>query len=166
MKDSQQQETERLRQQLQQRDQLVNQLSAQLYHMVQEHPPALPQARSPITSSSAPSNADIQALEQQISFYQDQIDQRDRQIEQLKSSCQDLSDRNQMLENVIQELPEVYRQQFAEKLEQFKTKLQTLKAENQRLRTELGQDQRTSRSKRKLFLPSQKSGHRSSDRGQ
>lgn len=154
-----QQETARLKHQLRMRDQLVDQLSAQLFQMVQEHPPALPQARSPIaTAPSTTSGKDVQALEQQISFYQEQIDQRDLQIEQLKGSCQDLSDRNQMLENVIQELPEVYRQQFAEKLEQFKAKLQTLNEENQRLKAELGHNPQSNapRRKRKLFLPYQK----------
>ena len=156
----QQQENDLLKHQLKIRDQLVDQLSAQLFQMVQEHPPALPQARSPLTmGNAAPSNSEVKALEQQISFYQDQIDQRDQQIEQLKTSCQDLSDRNQMLENVIQELPEVYRQQFAERLDQFKEKLQALKAENHKLQAELRQHTQqssSSRSRRKLFLPYQK----------
>lgn len=158
--DEQQQENNRLKHQLKVRDQLVDQLSAQLFQMVQEHPPALPQARSPLTmGQTTPSHSEVQELEEQISFYQDQIDQRDLQIKQLKTSCQDLRDRNQMLETVIQELPEVYRQQFAERLDQFKEKLQVLKAENQKLQAELRQQNQhstSSKQKRKLFLPYQK----------
>ena len=153
------QETEQLKYQLRMRDQLVDQLSSQLFQMVQEHPPALPQARSPFSMGTSTSKSEeLQALEQQISFYQDQIDQRDQQIATLKASCQDLSDRNQMLENVIQELPEVYRQQFAEKLEQFKDKLQVLKTENQRLKSELGYTPQPTRPRKKTVssLPEKK----------
>lgn len=160
LQDEQQQENDLLKHQLRVRDQLVDQLSAQLFQMVQEHPPALPQARSPFTmGSSAQFNPEVKALEQQISFYQDQIDQRDQQIAQLKRSCQELRDRNQMLENVIQELPEVYRQQFAERLDQFKEKLQALKLENQKLQAELRhrpQQSHPGKTKRNLFLPYQK----------
>ena len=159
--DEQQEQTELLKHQLKIRDQLVDQLSAQLFQMVQDHPPALPQARSSF-NGGIPNSAseDVQALQQQISFYQDQIDQRDQQITQLKTSCQELSDRNHMLENVIQELPEVYRQQFAERLDRFKEKMQALKAENQKLRTELGLKSKNNsgKTKRRLFLPSQKQG--------
>ena len=157
VQEEQQQQNNLLKHQLKARDQLVDQLSAQLFQMVQEHPPALPQARSPFSmGSSAESSSEVKSLEQQISFYQDQIDQRDQQIANLKTSCQDLSDRNQMLENVIQELPEVYRQQFAERLEQFKEKLKALKIENQKLQSELRQRPQSppsNKPKRKLFLP-------------
>lgn len=161
-------EIDELKHQLKMRDQLVQQLSGQLFQMVQEHPPALPAARSSlrqdsinIAQASTPgsdsvSREDLKALEEQISFYQNQIDQRDTAIGKLKQSCQELSDRNQMLENVIQELPEVYRQQFALRLEQFKEKLNTLKAENHRLMGELNQknpQQSSEKGSRKLFLP-------------
>lgn len=157
--EEQQNNTELLKHQLKVRDQLVDQLSAQLFQMVQEHPPALPQARSsyPNPNSISSPAEDIQALQQQVNFYQDQLDQRDQNIQQLKASVQALQDRNQMLENVIQELPEVYRQQFAERLDRFKEKMYTLKAENHKLRSELGLNNKTSEetTKRKLFLPSQ-----------
>lgn len=146
-----------LKHQLKMRDQLVDQLSGQLFQMIQDHPPALPAARSSlIVGASSSSNQNLQELEEQITFYQNQIDQRDSEIAQLKKSCQELSDRNQMLETVIQDLPEVYRQQFASRLEQFKEKLQSLKVENRRLMGELNQRKSSTSSdssKRKLFLP-------------
>lgn len=152
-----------LRQQLKIRDQLVNQLSSQLFKMVQAYPPALPQAPDDPTGLAASRRSvtleEVQALEQQISFYQDQIDQRDRDIAHLKQSCQDLSDRNQTLERVVQDLPEVYRRQFQDRLEQYKVRMRSLQAENKKLRAELGYrpaPDAPEGQKRRLFLPSKR----------
>jgi chromosome segregation ATPase len=129
-----------LQQQLELRDQLVDQLSTQLFQMVQAHPPALPSAGQ-TSSRNRDDGAELvnltREMEQQIEFYQGQIDQRDAEISKLQHSCQELSDRNQMLEHVIQDMPEVYRQQFAARLDQLKTKMQALQEENKRLYTEL-----------------------------
>ena len=141
------QELAQLRRQLQQRDQLVGQLSSELFRMVKSHPPALPAASSSPSSAlalvpqtvEASLRADLRRLEQQIEFYQSQIDKRDQEVSRLQKSCQVLSDRNQMLERIIQELPEVYRQKFADRLEAVKSKFQTLHTENRRLQGELQQ---------------------------
>jgi septal ring factor EnvC (AmiA/AmiB activator) len=141
------QELVRLRRQLQQRDRLVEQLSGELFRMVKSHPPALPAASSSPSSALAmvpqPPEAslrdELRQLEQQIEFYQSQIDKRDQELGRLQKSCQVLSDRNQMLERIIQELPEVYRQKFADRLEAVKSKFQTLQTENRRLQSELQQ---------------------------
>jgi septal ring factor EnvC (AmiA/AmiB activator) len=141
------QELARLRRQLQQRDRLVEQLSGELFRMVKSHPPALPAASSSPTSAlalmpqtpEASLRDDLRRLEQQIEFYQSQIDKRDQEVSRLQKSCQVLSDRNQMLERIIQELPEVYRQKFADRLEAVKSKFQTLQTENRRLQSELQQ---------------------------
>jgi chromosome segregation ATPase len=141
------QELAQLRRQLQQRDQLVGQLSSELFRMVKSHPPALPAASSSSSSAlalmpqtaEASLRADLRRLEQQIEFYQSQIDKRDQEVGRLQKSCQVLSDRNQMLERIIQELPEVYRQKFADRLEAVKSKFQTLQTENRRLQGELQQ---------------------------
>jgi septal ring factor EnvC (AmiA/AmiB activator) len=141
------QELARLRRQLQQRDRLVEQLSGELFRMVKSHPPALPAASSSPSSAlafvpqtpEASLRDDLRRLEQQIEFYQSQIDKRDKEVSRLQKSCQVLSDRNQMLERIIQELPEVYRQKFADRLEAVKSKFQTLQAENRRLQSELQQ---------------------------
>jgi chromosome segregation ATPase len=141
------QELAQLRRQLQQRDRLVEQMSGELFRMVKSHPPALPAASSPPASAlalvpqtpEASLRDDLRQLEQQIEFYQSQIDKRDQEVGRLQKSCQVLSDRNQMLERIIQELPEVYRQKFADRLEAVKSKFQTLQAENRRLHSELQQ---------------------------
>jgi DNA repair exonuclease SbcCD ATPase subunit len=141
------QELAQLRRQLQQRDQLVAQLSSELFRMVKTHPPALPASTSASSSAlalvpqtpEASLRDDLKRLEQQIEFYQSQIDKRDQEMGRLQKSCQVLSDRNQMLERIIQELPEVYRQKFADRLEAVKSKFQTLQTENRRLHGELQQ---------------------------
>jgi DNA repair exonuclease SbcCD ATPase subunit len=140
------QELAQLRRQLQQRDQLVEQLSSELFRMVKSHPPALPASTSGSSALAlmpqtpeASLRDDLRRLEQQIEFYQSQIDKRDQEMGRLQKSCQVLSDRNQMLERIIQELPEVYRQKFSDRLEVVKSKFQTLQTENRRLHGELQQ---------------------------
>ncbi|NCJ07561.1 hypothetical protein GS597_13785 [Synechococcales cyanobacterium C] len=133
-----------LRQQLELRDQLVEQLSGELFRMIRTQPLALPPG-APLSEMAAlppatPSKRhldEVQELEQQISFYQAQIDRQDAEIRQLQISCQELRDRNQMLEQLIQDLPEVYRQQFSERLAQIRAQVQSLQQENRRLYAEI-----------------------------
>jgi chromosome segregation ATPase len=144
-------EVAQLRHQLQLRDRLIDQLSTELFRMVKTHPPALPPSSSSSSSASSGSSAlvtqtteaslrgDLRRMEQQIEFYQSQIDKRDLEISRLQKSCQTLSDRNQMLERIIQELPEVYRQKFSDRLDAVKSKFQSLQTENRRLHSELQQ---------------------------
>ncbi|WP_299407006.1 Npun_F5560 family protein [Acaryochloris sp. IP29b_bin.148] len=140
--DDVQSEISQLNEQLRVRDQLVDQLSMELYRLIKANPAALPPASAsavaPVTSnrSTPPGDAlsqELMTLESQIEFYQTQIDKRDAQIAHLQSSCQSLSERNQMLEHLVQELPEVYRQKFSNRLDQVKTKVKSLQLENRRL---------------------------------
>ncbi len=138
------QELAQLRQQVQLRDQLVEQLSTELFRMVKTHPPLLSGSSSAVPTVSANPEAeslrsDLKRIEQQIEFYQSQIDKRDAEILRLQKSCQVLSDRNQMLEQIIQQLPEVYRQKFTDRLDSVKSKVQSLQTENRRLNSELQQ---------------------------
>ena len=131
-----------LQQQLQLRDQLVAQLSTELFRLIRAHPPALLAAKETVeqtdmTVQEESLRQELKVIEQQIGFYQEQIDQRDAEIVHLQASCQGLSDRNQMLELVIQDLPEVYRQKFSDRLTQVKTKVQSLELENRRLYDQL-----------------------------
>jgi chromosome segregation ATPase len=142
------QELAQLRQNIQVRDQLVEQLSTELFRMVKTYPPALPASASAgMSKSSIPSSqieddalrADLGNLEEQIEFYQGQIDKRDVEITRLQKSCQILSERNQLLENIIQELPEMYKQKFVDRLDSVKSKVQSLQTENRRLNSALQQ---------------------------
>jgi chromosome segregation ATPase len=136
-------ELKHLRQQLSARDQLVDQLSAELFRLIQAHPPLLAPAAQVTTGPISQADRlrqELQALEEQIEFYQQQIDDRDTEINRLQSSCQSLSERNQMLERLIQELPEVYKHQFSDRLDQVKNKMQSLQTENQRLYSQIQQE--------------------------
>jgi chromosome segregation ATPase len=139
------QELKHLQRQLSARDQLVDQLSAELFRLIQAHPPLLAPAAEMQVTAGPLSQADrlrqeLQAVEEQIEFYQQQIDDRDTEINRLQSSCQSLSERNQMLERLIQELPEVYKHQFSDRLDQVKNKMQSLQTENQRLYSQIQQE--------------------------
>lgn len=137
-------EIQHLQQQLSARDQLVDQLSSELFRLIQAHPPLLaPAAEAQVArpvSQADRLRQELQALEEQIEFYQQQIDDRDTEINRLQTSCQSLSERNQMLERLIQELPEVYKHQFSDRLDQVKNKMQSLQTENQRLYSQIQQE--------------------------
>ncbi|NJK41143.1 MAG: hypothetical protein HC934_06935 [Acaryochloridaceae cyanobacterium SU_2_1] len=133
-----------VREQLKLRDQLVDQLSTELFRRMKTSPAALPPASSPLImplaqapAESEPLRQELQAIESQIEFYQQQIDNRDTQIAHLQQSCQRLSERNQVLEHIIQELPEVYRHKFSSRLDLVKTKVKSLQLENRRLYSQL-----------------------------
>jgi chromosome segregation ATPase len=127
-----------LRQQLAMRDQLVEQYSKALYAQIRQ--PVDNGAGALVrTSQSKLSISEQQELEQQVFFYQQQLEEQNAEITNLRESQQQLRDRNQMLEKVIQELPQVYRQKFADRLSQVKAKMETLQQENRQLKADLHQ---------------------------
>lgn len=134
------------------RDRIIEQLSAELFRLMQQHPElfTLNSQRSGFilkgqdTPSSVIFSPEYQSLqvrlqevEAHISFYQRQITQRDIDNAHLQEVNQDLSDRNHNLELVIQELPEVYRQKFSQRLDQVREKLFALQTENRQLQENL-----------------------------
>ncbi len=132
-------EVARLREELQMRDNLVQQLSQELFRLVKGNANFLP---SPEISERH--SAEVRALreqlkgvEQQVTFYQEQIGDRDGEIYQLRQSVQELTDRSRMLEQVVQELPKIYRQKFAERLAPIKEKVTLIQRENRQLHAEL-----------------------------
>lgn len=132
-------EVSHLREELQLRDQLVQQLSQELFRLVKGNTGFLP---SPEISERHQSQLlalreQLQGVEQQVTFYQEQIAERDTEIYQLRQTVQELTDRSRMLEQVVQELPQIYRQKFAERLEPVKEKLVMLQRENRKLHAEL-----------------------------
>ena len=132
-------ELSKLRQELQLRDQLVQQLSSELFRLVKANNNFIPQPEV-----SASHQAEVQGLqeqlesvEQQVSFYQDQITSKDTEIYQLRQTVQELTDRTIMLEQVVQELPQIYRQKFEERMAPVRDKVATLQKENRQLQAEL-----------------------------
>lgn len=132
-------EASRLREEVQMRDQLVQQLSQELFRLVKGNTQFMPQ---PEVSERHQTEIrllrdQLQEVEQQVTFYQEQISHRDTDIYQLRQSVQELTDRSRMLEQVVQELPRIYRQKFAERMAPVKEKVEQLQRENRQLHAEL-----------------------------
>ncbi|MFW6264078.1 MAG: Npun_F5560 family protein [Cyanobacteriota bacterium] len=128
-----------LREELQLRDQLVQQLSQELFRLVKGNANFMPQ---PEVSERHQAEMrllreQLQEVEQQVTFYQEQISTRDAEIYQLRQTVQELSDRSRMLEQVVQELPQLYRKKFAERMAPVREKVERLQRENRQLHTEL-----------------------------
>jgi DNA repair exonuclease SbcCD ATPase subunit len=132
-------EVSQLRQELQLRDQLVQQLSQELFRLVKGNTNFMPQQ---LETEYDPSQLQslreqLQAVEQQVTFYQEQITARDAEIYQLRQSVQELTDRSRMLEQVVQELPQIYRRKFEERMAPVRDKVAMLQRENRQLQAEL-----------------------------
>jgi chromosome segregation ATPase len=129
----------RLNEELEMRDQLVQQLSQELFRLVKGNTTFMPkpEASSRQMAEIRLLQEQLQEVEQQVTFYQEQITSRDAEISQLRQSVQELSDRSQMLEQVVQELPQIYRQKFAERMVPVKEKVAMLQRENRKLHAEL-----------------------------
>lgn len=133
-------EVVRLQEELQMRDELVQQLSRELFRLVKGNAGV-----APITHESSEQNqAEVRALreqlqgvEQQVTFYQGQLEERNTEVVQLRQTVQELTDRTRMLEQVVQELPKVYRQKFEDRMDSVRTKVKDLQMENRRLQAEL-----------------------------
>jgi predicted nuclease with TOPRIM domain len=134
-----QSEVARLSEELQMRDNLVQQLSQELFRLVKSNPSATPdpQVSERQQAEVRALREQLQSVEQQVSFYQEQISDRDAEIYQLKQSVQELSDRSRMLEQVVEEMPKIYRQKFAERMAAVKEKVAQVQQENRRLHAEL-----------------------------
>lgn len=132
-------EVSQLRQELQLRDQLVQQLSQELFRLVKGNSAFMPPRTEPEQDLSQLQSLreQIQAVEQQVTFYQEQITARDAEIYQLRQSVQELTDRSRMLEQVVQELPQIYRHKFEERMTPVRDKIAMLQRENRQLQAEL-----------------------------
>ncbi|NES83305.1 MAG: hypothetical protein F6K10_18910 [Moorea sp. SIO2B7] len=132
-------EASRLREELQLRDQLVQQLSQELFRLVKGNTNFMPQPEVSQRNQEEINllRQQLEEVEQQVDFYQQQISIRDADIYQLRQSVQELTDRSRMLEQVVQELPQIYRRKFAERMIPVKEKVERLQRENRQLHAEL-----------------------------
>ncbi|MEM6424746.1 MAG: Npun_F5560 family protein [Cyanobacteria bacterium P01_H01_bin.119] len=132
-------EVARLQEELQMRDQLVQQLSQELFRLVKGNasfmPP--PEVSERHQAEVRALREQLQGVEQQVAFYQTQLSERDQDIHQLRHTVQELSDRSRMLEQVVQELPKVYKQKFAERMALVREKVVKVQQENHQLQAEL-----------------------------
>jgi chromosome segregation ATPase len=133
-------EVARLREELQMRDELVQQLSRELFRLVKGNAGVMPATSESSEQNQAEVRAlreQLQGVEQQVTFYQGQLEERNTEVVQLRQTVQELTDRTRMLEQVVQELPKVYRQKFEDRMETVRNKVKTLQNENRRLQAEL-----------------------------
>ena len=132
-------ELSELQQELLLRDQLVQQLSSEIFRLLKDNNNLFPQ---PEVSDSH--QAEVQKLQEQLescekqaAFYQEQITCKDTEIYQLRQIIQELTDRTRMLEQVVQELPQVYRNKFEERIVPVQEQVAALQKENRQLQAEL-----------------------------
>ncbi|NJN49699.1 MAG: hypothetical protein HC805_07965 [Alkalinema sp. RL_2_19] len=128
-----------LQEELKMRDQLVQQLSQELFRLVKGNSE---QAAAPLTAERdlaelGTLRAQLHSMEQQVSFYQATIEQKDTEIGSLKGDLSDATERAEMLEKVVQELPNLYRQKFADRMTPVKEKVAQIQRENRKLHAEL-----------------------------
>ena len=132
-------EIARLREELAMRDQLVQQLSQELFRLVKGNKDFVP---TPEVSAQHQEEVQLlrgqlHKLEEQVSFYQTQIEERDDETYQLRQTTQELTDRTRMLEQVVQELPRIYKEKFAERMTAVKERVAQIQQENRQLHAEL-----------------------------
>ncbi|NEP61715.1 MAG: hypothetical protein F6K31_32980 [Symploca sp. SIO2G7] len=132
-------EVARLQEELHMRDQLVQQLSQELFRLVKGNQDFLPS-----TDFSERHQAEVRALreqlqgvEKQVAFYQEQLNSRDEEIHQMRQAVEELTDRTRMLEQVVQELPKIYKQKFAERMLIVKERVAHIQQKNRHLNAEL-----------------------------
>lgn len=120
---------------LQLRDELVDQLSQELFRLVKDNQnfTAVDGDTEQRQSQLELLKAQITEVEEQLQFYQQQISTRDREIYQLQGKIQTLTERNQTLEQMLQDLPALYREKFAQRMKPVKDKVEQLQQENQQL---------------------------------
>jgi chromosome segregation ATPase len=144
-------EIARFREELSTRDRLVEQLSQELFRLVKNNTAYAPRAEvaGDYRAEVRLLREQLQGVEQQVRFYQEQLHRRDLEIQQLRHTVRELSERSQMLEQVIRELPKIYTQKFAERLAPIKAKIFALQRENRQLQADLQAvtDRLTSRSR-------------------
>jgi chromosome segregation ATPase len=132
-------EIARFREELSTRDKLVHQLSQELFRLVKDHTPHAPrpEVAGDYRAEVRLLREQLQGVEHQVHFYQDQLQRRDVEIQGLRQTIRELTERGQMLEQVIRELPKVYTRKFAERLAPIKTKIMALQSENRQLQADL-----------------------------
>lgn len=132
-------EVARLREELQMRDSLVQQLSQELFRLVKGNTQFMPtpEVSERHMAEMRALREQLQGVEQQVTFYQEQLGDRDTEIYHLRQSVQELTDRSRMLEQVVQELPKIYRQKFAQRMAPVREKVAQLQRENRQLHAEL-----------------------------
>jgi hypothetical protein len=138
-----------LQEELKARDQLIQQLSEELFRLIKDSShftdeadnQALPEESlwSSQASNHSSHSQDLDDIKQQpaAARQHDELAAKDHEIFQLRQITHELKDRCQVLERVIQEFPQVYRRKFAERIQLVQEKVTLLQQENRCLRSDL-----------------------------
>ena len=132
-------EVTRLKEELTLRDQLVEQLSQELFRLFKDNSNFAVSNQDTEQSLSQIDRlkAQIAEIDEQVQFYQKQIETRNAEIEQLQTKVKTLTERNKNLEQMLEELPQVYRQKFTQRMQPIKDKVESLQQENKQLQAKL-----------------------------
>ncbi len=123
----------RLLAELELKDQLIEQLSQEIFHLVKIN---LKLQTETAISDSSPSperektTQNFLKEEQQANLYQEEIIK-------LQETIISLTERNQTLSKLLEDLPKVYREKFSAKMTTVKEKIEILQRENKQLYAEL-----------------------------
>jgi DNA repair exonuclease SbcCD ATPase subunit len=126
-------ENQRLLAELDLKDQLIEQLSQEIFRLVkinlklQTETLVSDQDQAPEREKTT---QNLLKEEQQASLYQEEIIK-------LQETVTNLTERNQTLEKLLEELPVVYREKFSAKMATVKAKIETLQRSNKQLYAEL-----------------------------
>jgi chromosome segregation ATPase len=128
-------EINRLQQELQQRDLLVQQLSEEVLRLVKGNIAFLPTASDQEEKRSL--SHKLVETEQQLVLSQLLLKEREQEVMELKQALTELKENTQSLESTIQDLPNVYGNKFSERMVPIKSKVEVLQKENRQLHVEL-----------------------------
>ncbi|MFN3927504.1 MAG: Npun_F5560 family protein [Pseudanabaenaceae cyanobacterium] len=133
------QENTQLKQELAQRDLLIQQLSEELFRLVKGNIGFVPNP-----TSLAEYEMSVQILTEKITILEAELLEargevvaRENLIVSLRRQIHELQDRQRQLEQVLAEQPKIYRAKFAERMIPIKQKIEQLQKENRQLHMEL-----------------------------
>jgi len=133
-------ENQQLREELAQRDLLIQQLSEELFRLVKGNIAFVPTPQQDLVHYE---NAiqiltdKIAILEAQLLEVRGQVQEREKTIVDLKRKIHELHDRQRVLEQTLADQPAIYRAKFAERMIPIKQKIEHLQKENRQLHMEL-----------------------------
>lgn len=129
-----------LQEELEVRDQLVQQLSEELFRLIQTSSYFNPDQQASLALPFAtPLESIAPALPDQDTWehYDEEVAAKDEEIFQLHHIIDELKERCQLLETVVQEFPHIYRRKFSERMQPVRDKMLRLQQENRSLRSQL-----------------------------
>ncbi len=123
----------RLLAELELKDQLIEQLSQEIFRLVKVNLKLQTETAAAFPSTSQQGENETQKFlpeEEQVKLYKEEI-------MQLRETITNLTEHNQKLEKLLEQLPQLYRNKFSAKMVKVKEKIEVLQQENKQLYAEL-----------------------------